>query len=66
MKTAEQLAGLILDADLPERLQARLEHVERAARQVLNNWDEFGPEGGLDEYMEGLRAVLDRNKELPR
>lgn len=58
MNTAEQLAGLILDADLPKRLQSRLDHVERAARQILNNWDEFGPEGGIDEYMDGLRKVL--------
>lgn len=32
--------------------------VYRAAKAVLANYDEFGVEGGIDEYMEGLRRVL--------
>ena len=44
-------------ADEPIEI-ARLRQVERAAKQVLANWDEFGTEGGLDEYMDGLRGRL--------
>lgn len=51
---AKDLSDMILEADKPKHL----EHVCRAAKQVLANWDEFGPDGGLDEYMEGLRKAL--------
>lgn len=37
---------------------AKLERVYRVAKSVLDNYDEFGVEGGLDERMEGLRKVL--------
>ncbi len=57
-KTAEQLAGLIRDVDLPKRLTTKLERLQGACNQVIMNWDEFGPDGGLDEYIEGLRKVL--------
>lgn len=30
----------------------------QAARAALSHWDEFGPEHGLDEVMEGLRRAL--------
>ncbi len=34
--------------------------VFRAAKSLLENWAEFGPDGGLDDYIETLRAALSR------
>jgi hypothetical protein len=31
-----------------------------AAKGVLANWDEFGPEAGLDERMDHLREIIRR------
>ena len=36
MGTAERLAGIILDSDMPARLQAENERIREAARRVLD------------------------------
>ena len=37
---------------------AALDNVIAAAKAVVHNWNEFGAEGGLQEYMEALEATL--------
>src|SRR4051812_17472445 len=37
---------------------ASKDRVIQAAKSLLANWDEFGPDGGLDGYMEALRDAL--------
>lgn len=44
----------------PQAAPAEPPRLHLAAMAVLRHWDEFGPEHGLDETMDGLRRVLAR------
>lgn len=44
----------------------RSDEIERDAKAVVANWDEFGPDGGLDERMEILRRALASSRSVRR
>ena len=49
------------EQEASDRAAARADEYQRlrlAAKAVCNHWDEFGPDHGFDEVMDGLRRIL--------
>ena len=51
-------AADILDGSGAVALAARVSKLETALLGIIGNWDEFGPNNGLDEIIDRARAAL--------